>query len=130
MIISSTSDYRKAAQAKLPPFLFHYIDGGSYNEHTLRRNCEDLSSIALKQRVLKNMSDIDITTKVFGESFALPIALSPVGLTGMYSKRGEVQAALAAEQKVFLLPCQRFQYALLKRWLQSLKGPCGFSSMY
>lgn len=58
MIISASTDYRKAAKSKLPPFLFHYIDGGSYGEHTLRRNTEDLADIALKQRVLKNMSDL------------------------------------------------------------------------
>ncbi|MFY2508793.1 FMN-dependent L-lactate dehydrogenase LldD [Vibrio pectenicida] len=99
MIISSATDYRKAAKSKLPPFLFHYIDGGSYNEHTLKRNSEDLTTIALKQRVLKNMSQVDLSTELFGESLNLPIALSPVGLTGMYSKRGEVQAALAAQKK-------------------------------
>ncbi|UUM32859.1 FMN-dependent L-lactate dehydrogenase LldD [Vibrio japonicus] len=99
MIISASTDYRKAAKAKLPPFLFHYIDGGSYGEHTLRRNTEDLAEIALKQRVLKNMSDLSLDTEIFGEKFALPIALSPVGLTGMYARRGEVQAAKAAEKK-------------------------------
>ena len=125
MIISSTSDYRKAAQAKLPPFLFHYIDGGSYNEHTLRRNCEDLSSIALKQSA-KNMSDIDITTKVFGESFALPIALSPVGLTGMYSKRGEVQAALAAEQKGIPFTMSTVSVCPIEEVAPKLKRPMWF----
>lgn len=99
MIISASTDYRKAAKSKLPPFLFHYIDGGSYGEHTLRRNTEDLAEIALKQRVLKNMSDLSLDTEIFGEKFALPIALSPVGLTGMYARRGEVQAAKAAEKK-------------------------------
>ncbi|MBN3572247.1 FMN-dependent L-lactate dehydrogenase LldD [Vibrio neptunius] len=99
MIISASTDYRKAAKSKLPPFLFHYIDGGSYGEHTLRRNTEDLADIALKQRVLKNMSDLNLETEIFGEKFALPIALSPVGLTGMYARRGEVQAAIAAENK-------------------------------
>ena len=48
MIISASTDYRAAAKAKLPPFLFHYIDGGSYSEHTLRRNTDDLSDIALR----------------------------------------------------------------------------------
>ena len=55
MIISASTDYRAAAQRRLPPFLFHYIDGGAYAEYTLRRNVEDLASIALRQRVLKNI---------------------------------------------------------------------------
>ncbi|MGJ8691457.1 MAG: FMN-dependent L-lactate dehydrogenase LldD [Thalassotalea sp.] len=99
MIISAPTDYRKAAKAKLPPFLFHYIDGGSYSEHTLRKNTEDLAEIALRQRVLNNMSDLNLNTEIFGEKLAMPIALAPVGLTGMYARRGEVQAAKAAENK-------------------------------
>ncbi|MDC5804865.1 FMN-dependent L-lactate dehydrogenase LldD [Vibrio europaeus] len=99
MIISASTDYRAAAKAKLPPFLFHYIDGGSYGEHTLRKNTGDLADIALKQRVLKNMEDLSLETEIFGEKFAMPIALAPVGLTGMYARRGEVQAAKAAENK-------------------------------
>lgn len=99
MIIASSTDYRKAAKAKLPPFLFHYIDGGSYGEHTLRKNTEDLANIALKQRVLNDMSKLDLSTELFGEKLALPMILAPVGLTGMYARRGEVQAAKAADNK-------------------------------
>ena len=99
MIISASTDYRAAAQRKLPPFLFHYIDGGAYNEHTLRRNTADLADIALRQRILKNMSDLSLETQLFGEKLAMPVVLAPVGLTGMYARRGEVQAARAAEQK-------------------------------
>ncbi|RBH32197.1 L-lactate dehydrogenase, partial [Xanthomonas oryzae pv. oryzae] len=96
MIISAASDYRAAAQARLPPFLFHYIDGGAYAEHTLRRNVSDLADVALRQRVLRNMSDLRLSTELFGETLAMPVALGPVGLTGMYARRGEVQAARAA----------------------------------
>ena len=99
MIISASTDYRAAAKAKLPPFLFHYIDGGSYSEHTLRRNTDDLSDIALRQRVLNDMSQLDLSTELFGESLSMPIALAPVGLTGMYARRGEAQAATAASNK-------------------------------
>ncbi|SUA57145.1 L-lactate dehydrogenase [cytochrome] [Oligella ureolytica] len=99
MIISAASDYRAAAKRKLPPFLFHYIDGGAYAEHTLGRNVSDLSDIALRQRILKNMSDLSLETNLFGEKLAMPVALAPVGLTGMYARRGEVQAAKAASEK-------------------------------
>lgn len=97
MIISSTSDYRAAAQKRLPPFLFHYIDGGAYAEQTLRRNVEDMAAVALRQRVLKDMSRLDTSIELFGEKLSIPVALSPVGLTGMYRRRGEVQAARAAD---------------------------------
>lgn len=99
MIISSSTDYREAARRRLPPFLFHYIDGGAYSEHTMRRNVDDLADLALRQRVLKGVGDVDISTTIFGEKLAMPVILAPVGLTGMYARRGEVQAARAAEKK-------------------------------
>lgn len=99
MIISASTDYRAAAQRRLPPFLFHYIDGGAYAEHTLKRNVSDLSDIALRQRILRNMSDLSLETELFGEKLAMPVALAPVGLTGMYARRGEVQAARAADSR-------------------------------
>ncbi len=85
------------ARRRLPPFLFEYIDGGSYAEQTLRRNVADLEQIELRQRVLTDVSRIDVSTELFGESLAMPIALAPIGLAGMNARRGEVQAAHAAE---------------------------------
>lgn len=96
MIISASTDYRAAAKRRLPPFLFHYVDGGSYNEYTLKRNVEDLSDIALRQRVLNDMTQLDLSTELLNETLSMPVALAPVGLTGMYARRGEVQAARAA----------------------------------
>ncbi len=99
MIVSSTTDFREAARRKLPRFLFDYIDGGAYAERTLGRNVSDLADIALRQRVLKDVSAGDPSTTLFGVKQALPVALAPVGLTGMYARRGEVQAARAAAKK-------------------------------
>ena len=96
MIISASTDYRAAAERKLPPFLFHYIDGGAYAEQTLKRNVEDFRGIALRQRVLRDMGELSLETRLFDETLRLPIVLAPVGLTGMYARRGEVQAARAA----------------------------------
>ena len=111
MIISASTDYREAARRRLPPFLFHYIDGGAYAEHTLRRNVSDLADVALRQRILRNMSDLTIGTELWGEKLDLPLVLAPVGLTGMYARRGEVQAARAAEALLALgvfAPCIRY----------------------
>ncbi|MCL9779957.1 FMN-dependent L-lactate dehydrogenase LldD [Vibrio sp. S4M6] len=99
MIISSPSDYRKAAKAKLPPFLFHYADGGAYSEHTLVSNTAELQKLSLRQRVLNGASDLDLNIELLGENLSMPVALAPVGLTGMYARRGEVQAAQAACNK-------------------------------
>jgi L-lactate dehydrogenase (cytochrome) len=93
---ASVGDYRALARARLPHFLFEYLDGGSYDEVTLARNVADLQAVALRQRVLRDVSNIDTSTELFGERWALPVGLGPVGLSGLYARRGEVQAAKAA----------------------------------
>jgi L-lactate dehydrogenase (cytochrome) len=93
---ASVGDYRALARARLPHFLFEYLDGGSYDEATLRRNVADLQSVALRQRVLSDVSAIDLGTELFGRRWAMPVGLGPVGLSGLYARRGEVQAAKAA----------------------------------
>ncbi|MFD1786315.1 FMN-dependent L-lactate dehydrogenase LldD [Sphingomonas floccifaciens] len=96
MIISSASDFREAARRRIPRFLFDYADGGAYAEATLKRNVSDLADIALRQRVLRDVATIDLKTTLFGREMALPVALGPVGISGMYARRGEIQAAKAA----------------------------------
>jgi L-lactate dehydrogenase (cytochrome) len=96
MIIASIPDFREAARRRLPHFLFEYIDGGSYAEVTLGRNIADLEAIALRQRVLRDISQIDTATELFGHKQALPVILAPVGLAGLNARRGEVQAVRAA----------------------------------
>jgi L-lactate dehydrogenase (cytochrome) len=99
MIISSATDFREAARRKLPPFLFHYLDGGAGAEQTLEANISDLQQVKLRQRVLRGSEQLDLSAEWFGKSYGLPIALAPVGLAGMYARRGEVQAARAACQR-------------------------------
>ncbi len=127
MIISSTTDFREAARRRLPPFLFHYADGGAYAEQTLRRNVSDLADLALRQRVLKNVADCSLATNVLGQEMAMPVAIAPVGLAGMYARRGEVQAARAAEtagipftlSTVSVCPIEEVQNAVKKPiWFQ------------
>lgn len=98
MKAASALDYRELARRRLPHFLFEYIDGGSYAEVTLRRNVADLEDIALRQRVLTDVSSLDLTTTLFGRAMKLPVALAPIGLAGMNARRGEVQAMRAADK--------------------------------
>ena len=93
---ANVSDYRALAKARLPHFLFEYLDGGAYDEITLGRNVSDLQGIALRQRVLRDVSNIDLSAQLFGQKWAMPLGLGPVGLAGLYARRGEVQAARAA----------------------------------
>jgi L-lactate dehydrogenase (cytochrome) len=75
---------------------FEYIDGGSYDEVTLRRNLADFEAIALRQRVMRDMTRISTEVQSLGQTMSMPIGLAPVGMAGMYARRGEVQAAQAA----------------------------------
>ena len=127
MIISSIADFREAARRRLPPFLFHYADGGAYAEQTMRRNVSDLADLALRQRVLKNVADVSLSTNLLGQEMAMPVAIAPVGLAGMYARRGEVQAARAAENAgiaftlstVSVCPIEEVQNAVKKPiWFQ------------
>lgn len=126
MIISSSNDYREAARRRLPPFLFHYIDGGAYAEYTLKRNVEDLSEIALRQRVLNDMSSLSLETQLFNETLSMPVALSPVGLTGMYARRGEVQAAVAADKKGIPFTLSTVSVCPIEEVTPAIKRPMWF----
>jgi hypothetical protein len=93
MTIANVADFRELARRRLPNVLFEYIDGGSYSETTLRRNVADLETIALRQRVMVDMSALDLSTTAMGQPLSMPVGLAPVGLAGMYARRGETQAA-------------------------------------
>ncbi len=98
MRAASVSDYRELARRRLPNIFFEYIDGGSYAEATLGRNVADIEAIALRQRVMRDMSKLDMSVETLGQKLAMPVGLAPVGMAGMYASRGEVQAARAAAE--------------------------------
>ena len=93
---ASVSDYRALARRRLPPMFYEYIDGGSYAEVTLGRNVVDMEAIALRQRVMRDMTTLNMTIQTLGQTLAMPVGLAPVGMAGMYAQRGEVQASRAA----------------------------------
>ncbi|MFO0696057.1 MAG: L-lactate dehydrogenase [Polyangiales bacterium] len=98
LLPATLGDYRERARAKLPRQLFDYIDGGAYDEATMRANVADLRDVLLRQRVLRDVSQLSLGTTVLGEELSMPLVLAPVGLAGMFAPRAEVQAARAAEQ--------------------------------
>ncbi len=95
---ASVRDYRELARRRLPRQLFDYLDGGAFEESTLRANVEDLDAIRLRQRVLRDVGSLRLGTEVLGRPLALPVILAPVGLAGMFATRAEVAAARAAEE--------------------------------
>jgi L-lactate dehydrogenase (cytochrome) len=89
-------DYRELARRRLPRQLFDYLDGGAYEETTMRANVSDLERVLLRQVVMRDVSVRDKGVEVLGQPLAMPVILGPVGLGGMFARRAEVQAARAA----------------------------------
>jgi L-lactate dehydrogenase (cytochrome) len=89
-------DLRQVARRKVPRAFFDYAEAGSYSQATLRSNREDLDRIKLRQRILVDVSQRDLTTTIIGEPARLPIALAPIGLCGMQRGDGEILACRAA----------------------------------
>lgn len=94
---SDTADYRAGAERRLPRFLFDYLDGGSGAEQTLAANPADWAALRLRQRVLVDVAGVDTGTDLLGQACTLPLVLAPIGLAGLMARRGEVQAARAAQ---------------------------------
>jgi len=90
------ADLREAARRRLPRFVFDYVDGGSFDEATLRRNRAALDAVTLRQRVLTDVAGVDLSTSLFGEQLDMPLMLAPVGMAGLLSRRGETKAVRAA----------------------------------
>lgn len=97
LVPASYKDYRREAERKLPRQLFDYVDGGAYSELTLRRNVDDFEQLALKQRVMRDVSEVNPACTVMGNDLSIPAALAPIGMAGMMARRGELQAKRAAD---------------------------------
>lgn len=98
LLPSVVEDYRVLARRRLPRQLFEFIDGGSFAEETVAANRADFARLRLRQRVLRPVGEIDLSTTVLGERWAMPVGLGPVGLAGLTRRRGELQALRAAQE--------------------------------
>ena len=92
----SVGDWREYARRRLPRQFFDYIDGGAGEEITMRANSGALARVEIRQRVLRDVSKRSTAIELLGEDLSMPLILAPVGLAGVYRRRGEVQAARAA----------------------------------
>ncbi len=97
-VICDIADLKKQAQRKVPRMFFQYVDSGSWSETTYRQNSHDFGDFKFRQRVAVDMSDRSLHTEMIGQPVRMPVALAPVGLTGMQHADGEIKAALAAEK--------------------------------
>jgi L-lactate dehydrogenase (cytochrome) len=95
---ATAGDYRELARKRLPRHLFDYLDGAAYDELTAADNQQAFQRLHLRQRVMRDVSQLNLSTCVLGQELALPLILAPLGLAGAMACRAEVQAARAAEQ--------------------------------
>ena len=101
-VITNIEDLRVLAEKRVPRMFYDYADSGSWTESTYRANEADFQSIKFRQRVAINMDNRSTRTTMIGQDVAMPVALAPVGLTGMQHADGEIMAARAA--KAFGVP--------------------------
>jgi len=97
-VITNIEDLRVLAKRRVPRMFYDYCDSGSWTEGTYRANEADFQKIKLRQRVAVNLENRSVRTTMIGEDVAMPVALAPVGLTGMQHADGEILAARAAEK--------------------------------
>ncbi|CUH89503.1 L-lactate dehydrogenase [cytochrome] [Phaeobacter sp. CECT 5382] len=96
-VITNIQDLKRIYERRVPRMFFDYAESGSWTEQTFRENTSDFEKIRLRQRVAVDMSGRTTSGKMIGEDVAMPVALAPVGLTGMQHADGEIKAAKAAE---------------------------------
>jgi L-lactate dehydrogenase (cytochrome) len=101
-VITNIEDLRVLAQKRVPRMFYDYADSGSWTEGTYRANESDFQKIKFRQRVAINMDNRSTVSTMIGQKVAMPVALAPVGLTGMQHADGEIKAANAA--KAFGVP--------------------------
>ena len=97
-VITNIEDLRVLAEKRVPRMFYDYADSGSWTEGTYRANESDFQKIKLRQRVAVNMENRSTATQMVGVPTKMPVAIAPVGLTGMQSADGEIKAARAAEK--------------------------------
>ncbi len=92
----TVEDFRRLARRRIPRAIFDYADGGSFHERTLRSNAADLDAIEFRQRVMVDVADISLATTLLGCQAAIPLAIAPTGLSGLFHADGEILGARAA----------------------------------
>jgi L-lactate dehydrogenase (cytochrome) len=120
------SDYREIAFKRLPRQLFDFLEGGAFDEITVQKNRDDFQQIQLKKRVLKDTSNLSMTTELLGQKFSFPLGLAPVGFAGVYGRRGEVQAARSASKALIPFSLSTVSICSIEEVAQNSSAPFWF----
>ena len=97
-VITTIEDLHRIYKRRAPKMFYDYCQSGSWTEQTFRDNTDDFAKIRLRQRVAVDMSNRTTASTMVGQPVSMPVALSPVGSTGMQNADGEIKAARAAEK--------------------------------
>ncbi|MBL4627680.1 MAG: alpha-hydroxy-acid oxidizing protein [Roseicyclus sp.] len=97
-VITEIEDLKRLYKRRVPKMFYDYAESGSWTEQTFRDNSSDFDLIRLRQRIARDMAGRSTTSQMVGQDVSMPVALAPVGLTGMQSADGEIKAARAAER--------------------------------
>jgi L-lactate dehydrogenase (cytochrome) len=124
--IACIEDLRALARRKVPKAFFEYVDGGSYNEETLRANRAELEPIKLRQRVMVDVSDRSLATTIVGQKVSAPFALAPIGLCGMQYGDGEILSAQAAEEAELPFTLSTMSINSIEQVAEATKNPFWF----
>lgn len=95
-VITNIADLKRLHKKRTPKMFYDYCESGSWTEQTFRENVSDFEKIRLRQRIAVDMTNRSTASKMVGQDVAMPVALAPVGLTGMQRADGEIKAAIAA----------------------------------
>ncbi|MGD2128201.1 MAG: L-lactate dehydrogenase [Lysobacterales bacterium] len=122
----TAEDYRRLAARRLPRFLFDYVDGGAGEEQSMAANRVDFRRFQLRQRVMRDVSEVDTSTVLCGRRASMPLALAPIGMAGMMARRGEVQAARAAESAGVPFTLSTVGICPVEEVSAAVREPCWF----
>ncbi len=126
MMLASWEDARREAERRLPKVFFDYIDGAAFGEKTARANMADFDRWQLHQRALVGVANRDLSVRYLGERRPLPFMLGPVGFTGLFAPRGEIQAARAAHAAGIPFCLSNFGITALEDLRAATSGPLWF----
>ena len=97
-VITNIQDLKDIYHRRVPKMFYDYCESGSWTEQTFRENTSDFDQLRLRQRVAVDMTGRSTASEMIGQKVAMPVALAPVGMTGMQCADGEIKAARAAEK--------------------------------
>ena len=126
LVPACVEDYRILARRRLPRQFFDLLDGGAYEEITLRENHSDIQKLRFRQRVLRDVSQLDTGATVLGQRLKIPLILAPIGFCGLFAGRGEVLAARAAEKAGVPFCLSTVSICSLEEFRQATSAPFWF----